>query len=179
MNPHLLVAVALAAISGVANGQSSGGDTATPAVPNPSARSDAFTSPAQPGDPATRLPPNVPATPSPPSTPVGVTPGGHDMSSDQSKHMDAARKACANLAGEEARQACVRQHAPTASGAMNDQSIRGGAAESSKGSDTSVSPGTGSGGGEAGRSQGGAGFPAGATPNTGNDKPSGISGKSN
>jgi len=35
------------------------------------------------------------------------------------------------------------------------------------------------GGGEAGRSQGGAGFPKGATANSGNDKTSGSSGKSN
>lgn len=177
MKPHLFAAVTLATLGALAHAQSSGSDTATPAVPNARAPSDAFTKPPVPGDPATRVAPNVPATPTTPSTPVGVAPAGQDMSADRSPHMEAARQACANLAGDEARQACVRQHAPSASGAMDDRSTRGETGNPGQGSDTRVSPGTGSGGGEAGGSKGGAGFPMGATPNTGDGKASGGSGK--
>lgn len=177
MKPHLLAAVTLAALGGIVHAQSSGSDTATPAIPNARAPADAFTSPAVPGDPATRAAPNVPAAPAAASTPKSAEPGGQDMSSDRSRPMEAARQACANLAGDEARQACVRQHAPATSGPMDDPSLRGGSGKPGRGSDTPISPGSGSGGGEAGGSKGGAGFPMGTTPNTGDGKTSGGAGK--
>jgi hypothetical protein len=106
MKQHLLVAVALAAASGFANAQSSGSDTATPAVRNDGALRNAFTTPAQPGDPATRLPPNVPATPSPPSTPVAVPPANPDIGK--------ASQACNALADASERQKCL-MHSSAAS----------------------------------------------------------------
>jgi hypothetical protein len=87
--------------------------------------------------------------------------GSHDRSD-----MESARKACANLAGAEARQACVRQHSDADTGSMGHGAQQGGAGMSNRESDTSVSPGTGSGGGEDGRSGGGVGFPKGTSPNT-------------
>ena len=176
MKPHLLAAVALAALGGIANAQSngdgkgSGSGTASPSVPEDRAPAKPSTHPPVPGDPATRSAPNVPVKPSPPSTPVAGAPGGHEMSADRSRHMEAARRACANLSGDEARQACVRQHAPSASASGGDGALQGETGRSSQGSDTQVSPGTGSGGGEAGGSKGGAGFPKGTMPNTGDGK---------
>lgn len=94
-----LTSLALAVLGGMANAQSSGSDTAPRAVPNDGARWDAFTSPAVPGDPATRLPPNPPATPSPPSTPVDVPPVNADLVK--------GRQDCNALADESARKSCL------------------------------------------------------------------------
>lgn len=140
MKMKLFAAVALAAVSGISIAQTGGGRTAagTGATPSTSA---------------------TPATP--------ATPADHGLSgAPGSTEMESARQACAKLAGAEARQACVRQHSQTGSRSMHDGSRHGGDGMSNRGSDTSVSPGTGSGGGEDGRSKGGAGFPKGTTPST-------------
>lgn len=107
MRPQLLAAMTLAALSGIAHAQSSGSDTATPAVPYVGEPRDAFTTPAVPGDPATRLPPHVPATPSPPSTPVDVAPVNPGLDND--------RQSCNALADASARKDCMMPSGPGSS----------------------------------------------------------------
>ena len=120
MKPHLLAAFALGALAGIAFAQSSGSDTATPAVPNDGEPRDAFNSPAVPGDPATRLPPHVPATPSPPSTPVDMPP----VNADAGK----AAQSCNALADEGARKKCLMESGAGSSRDGNAAEPKGGAA---------------------------------------------------
>lgn len=136
MKPHLLAAAALAAMSAIANAQSSGSDTATPAIPNAGAPPGAFTTPAVPGDPATRATPNVPATPSPPSTPVDVPPGSHDMGK--------TGQTCNGLSDASVRKDCM-MHSIAGSSSS-------GAGMPGRNSDPRASPGTGSASGDAGKS---------------------------
>ena len=163
MNIRFLAAALLAAFGSVAIAQNAGSSTGAGAGATPSGTTPATrASPATPAMPRSQGDGAIPATPATPATPAD--PG---LSGGRSNpEMESARKACARLSGEEARQACVRQHSRTGSGSMQERSEPGGAGRSHRGSDTSVSPGAGSGGGEDGRSKGGAGFPKGTTPNT-------------
>lgn len=154
----LLAAAAMAAVTSLCIAQAGGSGTG--------AGASTGATPATPATPATRGTPAVPATPATPAT--AATPSEHGMSRAHDRSdMESARKACANLAGAEARQACVRQHSDDAdTGSMGQGAQQGRAGMSNRESDTSVSPGTGSGGGEDGRSGGGVGFPKGTSPNT-------------
>ena len=135
MKPHLFAAVALAALGGLANAQSRGSETSNDRAPL-----DPFTTPAVPGDPATRLPPNVPATPSPPSTPVDVPPVGTGAAKTEAS--------CNALADASARKDCL-MHASADAGPKG--------AGRPQGADTPASAGSGPGAAEHGMAEGGGG----------------------
>lgn len=115
-----------------------------------------------------RASPTGPANRNPPGAAAGTSsPGGAGAAGAD------ARQACKTLVDAKARQDCIRQHPDGPGSTSVDSQREGGTMGSGSTNDTSVSPGTGSGGSETGRSVGGTGFPKGSSSGTGSGSSSG------